>query len=207
MRGEGCSFVSGSCIHFRKDFNGADFQQHLLKGTNRIWLKQLEQSSVRHATRLHINGRIKKGQKHEYPWPNDIDPNLESGHLRYLSHFKPLTEKPKPVTLSFEKPLVALEKKIVDVRKMANETGLDFSDQISLLEGKYQQALKDLYTHLTPIQRLNIARHPNRPTFLDYVLNITDKVFFFPLLNVDVVVFFPCSNCTIPFMIFCVEQI
>ncbi|KAM0945146.1 putative acetyl-CoA carboxylase [Dioscorea sansibarensis] len=58
---------------------------------------------------------------------------------------------------------------------MANETGLDFSDQISLLEGKYQQALKDLYTHLTPIQRLNIARHPNRPTFLDYVLNITDK--------------------------------
>lgn len=80
------------------------------------------------------------------------------------------------MTLSFEKPLVALEKKIVDVRKMANETGLDFSDQISLLEGKYQQALKDLYTHLTPIQRLNIARHPNRPTFLDYVLNITDKI-------------------------------
>ncbi|KAH7691837.1 Acetyl-CoA carboxylase protein [Dioscorea alata] len=58
---------------------------------------------------------------------------------------------------------------------MANETGLDFSDQISLLESKYQQALKDLYTHLTPIQRLNIARHPNRPTFLDHVLNITDK--------------------------------
>ena len=38
------------------------------------------------------------------------------------------------------------------------------------------QALKDLYTHLTPIQRVNIARHPNRPTFLDHVFNITDKV-------------------------------
>lgn len=38
------------------------------------------------------------------------------------------------------------------------------------------QALKDLYTHLTPIQRLNIARHPNRPTVLDHIFNITDKV-------------------------------
>ncbi|CAA3027369.1 acetyl-coenzyme A carboxylase carboxyl transferase subunit alpha, chloroplastic [Olea europaea subsp. europaea] len=58
---------------------------------------------------------------------------------------------------------------------MANETGLDFSDQIISLENKYQQALKDLYTHLTPIQRVNIARHPNRPTFLDHVFNITEK--------------------------------
>lgn len=38
------------------------------------------------------------------------------------------------------------------------------------------QALKDLYTHLTPIQRVSIARHPNRPTFLDHVFNITEKV-------------------------------
>lgn len=38
------------------------------------------------------------------------------------------------------------------------------------------QALKDLYTHLTPIQRVNIARHPNRPTFLDHIFNITEKV-------------------------------
>ncbi|KAJ0963807.1 hypothetical protein J5N97_028929 [Dioscorea zingiberensis] len=173
--GEGCSFVSGSRIHFRKDFFGADLQQGLLKGINSAWLKQLEQSRARHINRLSISARIKKGQKHEYPWPDDIDPNLESGHLSYLSHFKPLTQKPKPVTLSFEKPLVDLEKKIIDVRKMADETGLDFSDQINLLESKYQQALKDLYTHLTPIQRLNIARHPNRPTFLDHVLNITDK--------------------------------
>ncbi|KAG2690768.1 hypothetical protein I3760_09G204900 [Carya illinoinensis] len=64
---------------------------------------------------------------------------------------------------------------MLKVRKMANETGLDFSDQIISLENKYQQALKDLYTHLTPIQRVNIARHPNRPTFLDHVFSITEK--------------------------------
>ncbi|KAF7825575.1 acetyl-coenzyme A carboxylase carboxyl transferase subunit alpha, chloroplastic-like [Senna tora] len=122
-----------------------------------------------------VAAKLRKGKKHEYPWPDDPDPNVKGGVLSHLSPFKPLKEKPKPVTLDFEKPLVDLEKKIIDVRKMATETGLDFSDQIISLENKYHQALKDLYTHLTPIQRVSIARHPNRPTFLDHVFNITEK--------------------------------
>ncbi|XVF76763.1 hypothetical protein PTKIN_Ptkin13bG0293200 [Pterospermum kingtungense] len=122
-----------------------------------------------------VAAKLRKEKKHEYPWPADPDPNVKGGVLTHLSHFKPLKEKQKPVTLDFEKPLVDLEKKIIDVRRMANETGLDFSDQIISLENKYQQALKELYLHLTPIQRVNIARHPNRPTFLDHVFNITDK--------------------------------
>ncbi|KAL6998393.1 Chromatin assembly factor 1 subunit p50 [Sarracenia purpurea var. burkii] len=131
-----------------------------------------------------VSAKVRKVKKHEYPWPDDADPNVKGGILSHLSHFKPLKEKQKPVTLEFEKPLMALQKKIIDVQKMANETGLDFSDQIISLENKYQQAvavveviaaLKDLYTHLTPIQRVNIARHPNRPTFLDHVSNITEK--------------------------------
>ncbi|KAE8711039.1 Acetyl-coenzyme A carboxylase carboxyl transferase subunit alpha [Hibiscus syriacus] len=122
-----------------------------------------------------VAAKLRKVKKHEYPWPADPDPNVKGGVLTHLSHFKPLKEKQKPVTLEFEKPLVDLERKIVDVRKMADETGLDFSDQILSLENKYQQALKELYLHLTPIQRVNIARHPNRPTFLDHVFNITDK--------------------------------
>ncbi|KAL3536482.1 hypothetical protein ACH5RR_004943 [Cinchona calisaya] len=122
-----------------------------------------------------ISAKIRKVKKREYPWPQDPDPNVRGGILSHLSPFKPLKEKPKPVTLDFEKPLMDLQKKIIDVQRMANETGLDFSDQIISLENKYQQALKDLYTHLTPIQRVNIARHPNRPTFLDHVFNITEK--------------------------------
>ncbi|KAG4925191.1 hypothetical protein JHK87_050731 [Glycine soja] len=122
-----------------------------------------------------VAAKLRKVKKHEYPWPANPDPNVKGGVLSHLSLFKPLKEKPKPVTLDFEKPLVDLQKKIIDVQKMANETGLDFSDQILSLENKYQQALKDLYTHLTPIQRVNIARHPNRPTFLDHVFNITEK--------------------------------
>ncbi|XP_022950695.1 acetyl-coenzyme A carboxylase carboxyl transferase subunit alpha, chloroplastic-like [Cucurbita moschata] len=122
-----------------------------------------------------VSAKVRKVKKHEYPWPADADPNVKGGILTHLSHFKPLKETQKPVTLEFEKPLVLLEKKINDVRKMAQETGLDFSDQILSLENKYRQALQDLYTHLTPIQRVSIARHPNRPTFLDHVFNITEK--------------------------------
>ncbi|CAL0302646.1 unnamed protein product [Lupinus luteus] len=122
-----------------------------------------------------VSCKLRKVKKHEYPWPDNPDPNVKGGVLSHLSPFKPLKEKPKPVTLEFEKPLIDLQRKINDVRKMANETGLDFSDQILSLESKYQQALRDLYTHLTPIQRVNIARHPNRPTFLDHIFNITEK--------------------------------
>ncbi|XP_029123355.1 acetyl-coenzyme A carboxylase carboxyl transferase subunit alpha, chloroplastic [Elaeis guineensis] len=173
--GESCSFVSGSYINLRKTSLAAILQRSPFNGIGGAWLRHLGLSTATNGRRFSVCSRVRKVQKHEYPWPDDIDPNLKSGHLSYLSHFKPLTEKPKPVTLPFEKPLIDLEKKIIDVRKMAEETGLDFSDQINLLESKYQQALKDLYTHLTPIQRLSIARHPNRPTFLDHVLNITEK--------------------------------
>ncbi|XP_015961687.1 acetyl-coenzyme A carboxylase carboxyl transferase subunit alpha, chloroplastic-like [Arachis duranensis] len=149
-----------------------------------IWPKYLTSSRNNTNTNTNNNGKwqrfnvaakIRKGKKHDYPWPDKMDPNISSGYLTYLSHFKPLAEKPKPVTLDFEKPLVDLEKKIIEVRNMADDTGLDFSNQIEALESKYQQALKDLYTHLTPFQRLMIARHPNRPTVLDHILNITEK--------------------------------
>ncbi|CAH9068164.1 unnamed protein product [Cuscuta europaea] len=120
--------------------------------------------------------KLKRRRKqHDYPWSGDIDPNLKGGVLRLLSNFKPLKEKPKPVILDFEKPIVDLQKKIDDVKKMASDTGLDFSDQIISLENKYQKALEHLYKHLEPIQRVSIARHPHRPTFLDHVFNITDK--------------------------------
>ncbi|KAH9672729.1 Acetyl-coenzyme A carboxylase carboxyl transferase subunit alpha [Citrus sinensis] len=89
-----------------------------------------------------VSAKLRKVKKHDYPWPKDpkdVDPNVKGGVLTHLSHFKPLKEKPKPVTLDFEKPLVGLSKKIMDVRKMASDTGLDFSDQIVSLENKYQQ--------------------------------------------------------------------
>ncbi|CAN7115689.1 hypothetical protein HID58_009948 [Brassica napus] len=158
----------------------ASASDHLRSSTNGVTgvsLRTLGRAMVASTKRsnLYVTARLKKGKKFDHPWPSNPDPNVKGGVLSYLSTFKPLGDTQKPVTLDFEKPLVELEKKIVDVRKMAAETGLDFTDQIITLETKYRQALKDLYTHLTPIQRVNIARHPNRPTFLDHIHNITDK--------------------------------
>ncbi|XP_010529773.1 PREDICTED: acetyl-coenzyme A carboxylase carboxyl transferase subunit alpha, chloroplastic-like [Tarenaya hassleriana] len=156
--------------------SASDFLRGSCNGVSGISLKTLGRAKVFTRRKdLSVTARLRKVKKFEYPWPENPDPNVKGGILTYLSTFKPLNDRPKMVTLEFEKPLLELEKKIVGVRKMADETGLDFTDQIISLENKYRQAIKDLYTHLTPIQRVHIARHPNRPTFLDHVFNITDK--------------------------------
>ncbi|MBA0717714.1 hypothetical protein Golax_005506, partial [Gossypium laxum] len=170
-------FEFRSNLYLGKDFLASDLFNNnpFRRRANGCLSKALKGFENGNGRRFRVIARVKKGKKHDYPWPDNIDLDIKDGHLTYLSHFKPLAEKPKPVTLPFEKPLVDLEKKIIEVCRMADETGLDFTDQIGALENKYQQALKDLYTHLTPIQRLAIARHPNRPTALDHILNITEK--------------------------------
>ncbi|CAL5218470.1 g154 [Coccomyxa viridis] len=77
--------------------------------------------------------------------------------------------------LDFEKPLVELDNRIKEVRKVAEENGVDVSGQIRELEDRAKQLRRDTYSRLTPVQRLQVARHPNRPTFLDIALNISDK--------------------------------
>jgi len=61
------------------------------------------------------------------------------------------------------------------VKKVAEENGVDVSEQVRELEARAAQLRHETYSRLTPIQRLQVARHPNRPTFLDIALNITDK--------------------------------
>ncbi|KAJ0520798.1 putative acetyl-CoA carboxylase [Helianthus annuus] len=168
--------ASHSPVILSRSLSFATLASDLLRSSINVPLKTLGRGHVGSRQKgLNIVAKVRKVKKHEYPWPQDPVSNVKGGVLSHLSPFKPLKEKPKLVTLEFEKPLMDLQKKIIDVQKIANETGLDFSDQIISLENKYQQALKELYTHLTPIQRVNIARHPNRPTFLDHVFNITDK--------------------------------
>lgn len=93
-----------------------------------------------------------------------------------LSRFGPVRDKAQnTATLDFEKPLLELDKRIKEVRKVAEENGVDVSQQIAELESRARQLRKETYSRLTPTQRLQVARHPNRPTCLDIILNITDK--------------------------------
>eukprot|EP00475_Leptophrys_vorax_P036051 TRINITY_DN6022_c0_g2_i1.p1 TRINITY_DN6022_c0_g2~~TRINITY_DN6022_c0_g2_i1.p1 ORF type:complete len:442 (-),score=39.43 TRINITY_DN6022_c0_g2_i1:356-1555(-) len=110
----------------------------------------------------------------DYPWPDKYKAE-EKGFLAFFSRNKVQKKKGKPMSLPFERPLEDLENKIAEVRDLAAKTGMDFTEQIYELQEKYDQLKRDIYLRLTPVQRLSVARHPNRPTFLDHVLCITDK--------------------------------
>jgi acetyl-CoA carboxylase carboxyl transferase subunit alpha len=69
----------------------------------------------------------------------------------------------------FEKPIVNLEKKLQDLRELAKQEGVDFSDEIGILEKKMATLIDDTYAKLTPWQKVQLSRHPNRPYTRDYV--------------------------------------
>ena len=72
--------------------------------------------------------------------------------------------------LDFEKPVQDLEGKILELKKLS-ESGeaVDVADEIARLEKRVQDALRDIYKSLTPWQKVQVARHPDRPHCLDYV--------------------------------------
>ncbi|MFM2118656.1 MAG: hypothetical protein RL722_124 [Pseudomonadota bacterium] len=71
--------------------------------------------------------------------------------------------------LEFEQPIAELETKIEELRYVQNESSVDISEEIDRLSKKSLQLAKDIYSHLTPWQVTQIARHPQRPYTLDYV--------------------------------------
>ncbi|NHB76385.1 acetyl-CoA carboxylase carboxyltransferase subunit alpha [Rhodobacter calidifons] len=72
--------------------------------------------------------------------------------------------------LDFEKPLADIEGKAEELRAMARTNpGMDVTKEAEALDRKADQALRDLYKTLTPWQKCQVARHPERPHCLDYV--------------------------------------
>lgn len=72
--------------------------------------------------------------------------------------------------LDFEKPVADLEGKILELKKLADAgEAVDVGDEIARLEKRSKDALQDLYKALTPWQKAQVARHPDRPHCMDYV--------------------------------------
>lgn len=76
--------------------------------------------------------------------------------------------------LEFEKPIVEIQEKIEELKKISLESGMDLNKEIETFEQQAKDYKKELYANLKPAQKLLIARHPNRPNFLDYVGLITE---------------------------------
>ncbi|MDH4127956.1 MAG: acetyl-CoA carboxylase carboxyl transferase subunit alpha, partial [Spirochaetota bacterium] len=73
------------------------------------------------------------------------------------------------VELSFEGPIIELDKKIEDLKKLDKQGNVSFRSEISKLESKRENLLKEIYNNLTPWQITQVARHPERPQFFDYI--------------------------------------
>ncbi|MEL6486849.1 MAG: acetyl-CoA carboxylase carboxyltransferase subunit alpha, partial [Pseudomonadota bacterium] len=81
--------------------------------------------------------------------------------------------------LEFEKPVANLEERIAELRGVDAHHGVDVAAEIKRLEGKSAELLASTYASLTPWQKTQVARHPARPHFRDYVANAFED--FVPL--------------------------
>jgi len=81
--------------------------------------------------------------------------------------------------MPFERPLVELRQKIDELKTFSQERDIDFTDEIARLEERYKKLEEEVYSGITPAQRMQLARHAQRPTTLDYIQHIfTDFIEF-----------------------------
>src|SRR5579884_1179005 len=82
--------------------------------------------------------------------------------------------------LDFERPIAELEGKIVELKKLAeDDPTMDIDGDVGRLESRAEQLVRDTYARLSPWQKVQVARHPGRPHFLDYAKAIFED--FTPL--------------------------
>ncbi|MFQ5834543.1 MAG: acetyl-CoA carboxylase carboxyltransferase subunit alpha [bacterium] len=85
-------------------------------------------------------------------------------------------------SLDFEKPILELERKIEELKGLTSKEGLDFEEEINRLQQRLKKLEKETFANLTPWQRVQLARHPNRPKSLTLAELIFDD---FLLLHGD----------------------
>lgn len=77
-------------------------------------------------------------------------------------------------TLSFEEPIVRLREKISELEQFTKESDVDLSDEISTLKTRLKNLEKDIYGNMGTWDRVQVARHQERPTTLDYIHELFD---------------------------------
>jgi acetyl-CoA carboxylase carboxyl transferase subunit alpha len=81
--------------------------------------------------------------------------------------------------LDFEKPIAELETRVAELRETATASDIDIEAEVAKLEAKSTKLLKETYSRLSPWQKTQVARHPDRPHFKDFVAAIAED--FMPL--------------------------
>jgi acetyl-CoA carboxylase carboxyl transferase subunit alpha len=81
------------------------------------------------------------------------------------------------IYLDFEKPVEDLQKEWDKLKEVAAKSKVDLSKSLVELEGKIEEKIKELYSNLTPWQRVQVSRHPERPYTLAYIDHLSNKTF------------------------------
>ncbi len=81
--------------------------------------------------------------------------------------------------LEFEKPIAELEGKIEELKRLTGDANLNIADEVAKLQAKVDKSVRAAYAKLTPWQKVQVARHPERPHFTDYAKGLIDE--FTPL--------------------------
>ena len=71
--------------------------------------------------------------------------------------------------LDFEKPILELQRRLQDLKNHSDEHEIDFETEVDSMEGKIRDTRREIYDNLTAWQRVQIARHVQRPFALDYI--------------------------------------
>lgn len=81
------------------------------------------------------------------------------------------------VYLDFEEPIKALEEQIVQTKEIGQTTEVDMNDKIKELENKLEKKTKEIFSNLSPWQRVQLSRHPDRPYTLAYINAVSNNTF------------------------------
>ena len=84
-----------------------------------------------------------------------------------------------PSFLDFERPIAELEGKIEELRHLADDGDLKIADEVERMQGRIDRLLRQTYSKLTAWQKVQVARHPNRPHCVDYIDGLIES--FTPL--------------------------
>ncbi len=84
-----------------------------------------------------------------------------------------------PNFLDFEKPVAELEGKIEELRHLSDDGEINIAEEVAKLQAKADRLLRQSYAKLSAWQRTQVARHPDRPHFSDYVASLVED--FTPL--------------------------
>ena len=79
------------------------------------------------------------------------------------------------IVLDFEKPVIELEKKIEELKKFTDDEDLDLTSEIARINERLEKLKKEIFLNLTSWQKVQLARHPDRPYTLDYINMITEE--------------------------------